>query len=116
MSDNLSAAELEFLAFLAFAYLEHDLVEDAVKLMEAGTLLFPNEAVLWRNLALGHLKSGDGRTALDAVRRYMHLSGDDAPGSTLRILESRALMQAGRDEEAREVFNRFVDERLARAD
>lgn len=80
----------------------------ALVLLLLANQIQPGNPTLLRHLALAFTAVGDGERALAALDALEALQGP-APG--LLLLRSRALLQAGRRDEARQLFRRYIAER-----
>lgn len=70
--------------------------------------MVPNDASLLRNLVIAFTAQGDGERALRAIEQMVTLEGES---SAVWLLRSRACWHAGRPDEARDSFKRYLQER-----
>ncbi|TLX63669.1 type III secretion protein [Stutzerimonas nosocomialis] len=70
--------------------------------------ILPDDAALLRSLVIAFTAQGDGERALRALERMVALEGE-SPGAWL--LRSRACWHAGRAQDARASFQRYLQER-----
>ncbi|WP_288583723.1 histidine kinase [uncultured Methylobacterium sp.] len=83
----------------------------AVTLLDLVLREAPADAGVLRLMAYARVATGDGAGALDALDRLVDLRDDDGDGdppAPLLLLRSQALRLAGRLDEGRATFRRFV--------
>jgi predicted Zn-dependent protease len=98
---------------LAQLWLRHGAPEKARTLLRGVTRLAPEAREPAKLLAWAEVACGDGPAALDAVERYRLLDPFADAGSPIELVRARALLLAGRNEDARVAFARFVQARRA---
>lgn len=103
---NRDAAKL--LHGLGVIYLRVGQTQRALGLLLLAMRIQPEDVALLRQLALAFTASGDGERAVAALDRLSALEGDS---TGLLLLRSRALLRAGRGDEARQLFRRYLSQR-----
>jgi Flp pilus assembly protein TadD len=104
----MSPRQRAFLHLLAHLFLRHGQAEKALVLLRAACRLAPDDRQLLKALAYAELLAGDAGAALNVVERFGRAGGDTQEGSPVQMIRARALLQLGRDAEARDCFGRFV--------
>jgi type III secretion protein Y len=107
----MNADQREYLALLAWFYLQHGEPEKALILLRAGARLAPDDRQILKSLAFAELAAGDAGGALASVERYQRAGGEAGPASPIQLIRARALLALGRGIEARDCFRRFIDAR-----
>jgi hypothetical protein len=77
----MNADQREYLALLAWFYLQHGEPEKALILLRAGARLAPDDRQILKSLAFAELAAGDAGGALASVERYQRAGGEAGPGS-----------------------------------
>jgi type III secretion protein Y len=95
------------LHLLGYIYGCHGQAKRGAAYLLIAAQLSPDNIEVLRTLTHLLTLDGDGEKALDTISRLESLDGNDHP--TLPLLKSRALHAAGRKEEARQVFDRFLE-------
>lgn len=85
------------------AYRQLDRVDDAVRVGERGTELFPEEASILSNLANAYNEAGDPDAAVETLERALEL---DPNLQNARIRQGNFLLQAGQVDDAIEALKR----------
>lgn len=109
----MSPEQREYLALLAWLYLQHGETDKAIVLLRAGARLAPDDIQILKMLAYAELTIGDAGSALASVERHARAGGDDHAASPIQLIRARALLALGRGIEARECFRRFIEARQA---
>ena len=104
---NRDAAKL--LQGLGVIYLRTGQAQRALGLLLLAVRIQPKDVALLRQLALAFTASGDGERAVATLDRLLMLEGES---TGLLLLRSRALLRAGRGGEARQLFRRYLSQRL----
>lgn len=97
---------MQLLHLLGYVYGCHGQAKRGAAYLLIAAQLAPDNTEVLRTLAHLLTLDGAGDKALDTISRLEVLDGSDHP--TLPLLKSRALHAAGRKEEARLVFNQFL--------
>src|SRR3954451_12410421 len=105
--------ERSLAALLAQLWLYHGAPEKARTLLRGAVRLAPGEPELLKLLAWAEVACGDGDAALAAVERYRVAEPFADEASPIELIRARALLLAGRAEEARAGFARFLRARAA---
>ncbi|MGI9504971.1 MAG: hypothetical protein ACR2RE_18150 [Geminicoccaceae bacterium] len=105
-----------FVHLLAEKSIRSGRINEAITLLEAALALHDDDSNLWKIYSYASLLSRSGKVTLAAVEKYRTLSGDFASKSPITLIESRALAQTGRWQEARELARRFINEGAGRSD
>lgn len=100
---------------LAQLWLRHEAPGKARTLLRGVVRLAPTAREPMKLLAWAEIACGDGPAALDAVERYRLLDPFADAASPIELIRARALLLAGRAEEARAAFARFAAARRALA-
>ena len=103
----MDADERALAGLLAQLWLRHGAPEKARTLLRGVARLAPDDGEILKLLAWAEVACGDGPAALDAVERYRMADpfADDA--SPIELIRARALLLAGRADDARAAFARF---------
>ncbi|HET6467202.1 MAG TPA: tetratricopeptide repeat protein [Geminicoccaceae bacterium] len=104
----MSPDQREYLALLAWLYLQHGEPAKALVLLRAGARLAPDDVQILKTLAYAELAVGEAGAALASVERFARAGGEAGPGSPIQLIRSKALLALGRGTEARDCFRRFV--------
>jgi type III secretion protein Y len=103
-----TADQREYLALLAWFYLQHGEPQKALVLLRAGARLAPDDLQILKSLAFAELAVGDAGGALASIERFARAGGEAGPGSPIQLIRAKALLALGRGIEARDCFRRFV--------
>ena len=111
----MDADESALAGLLAQLWLRHGAPEKARTLLRGVARLAPpdDDREILKLLAWAEVACGDGRAALDAVERYRVADPFADEASPIELVRARALLLAGRAEEARAAFARFLASRAA---
>lgn len=104
----MSTATGELLHVLGYLYLRCGQNRRALYLMRLADLLEPDDEGITKTLAVAYLSNRRPQEALEVISR---LKGDASQVHLASLLKSRALLQLGREEEARACFDRYVEQR-----
>ena len=107
----MDADESALAGLLAQLWLRHDAPDKARVLLRGVARLAPGDREILKLLAWAEVACGDGRAALDAVERYRMADPFADDGSPIEMVRARALLLAGRPEDARAAFARFLKRR-----
>lgn len=91
---------------LGFVYLRHGQPYRAVVLLIVAGQAAPERVDVLRTLCAALIEAGMGGQALDVVSRLAALEPDQADHPMMRRMHARALLAAGRADEARATFAR----------
>lgn len=103
---------VQLLHLLGYLYGCHGQAKRGVAYLLIAAQLSPDDVGILRTLAHLLTLDGAGEKALSTIARLEQLEDDRHPALTL--LKSRALHVAGRTEEARQTFRRFLEGRPLR--
>ena len=95
---------IDLIHCMGFIYLRHGQPYRAVVLLIVAGQAAPERADVLRTLAAALVEAGMGEQALDVIGRLAVLEPGQAGHPMMRRLHARALLAAGRAEEARAVF------------
>ncbi|GAB0059664.1 hypothetical protein IBA8401_06880 [Pseudomonas syringae] len=101
---------VELLTGLGNLYRRSGQPQRALVMLLIAIQLAPTDTALLHGLALAFTDSGDADRALAALDRLVEQQGESP---SLLLLRSRALWKAGRRDEARQCFRRYLDARRA---
>jgi len=104
-----NAETVRLLHILGYGYGGHGQTKRAIVLLMIATWLAPDDAPVLRTLAHTFLLDGAPEKALSVIDKLSSLEGDDHPA--LNLLRSRALRAAGQEEEARQAFFQYIEQR-----
>jgi type III secretion protein Y len=97
---------LQLLHALGYIYANYGQTKRALVLQLIASRIAPDDKALLRTLAYTFLSDGAPERALAVIARLQSLDEDDP---ALALLHSRALWEAGREIEARQMFSEFLD-------
>jgi len=101
----------DLLHALAFLYLRHGQNRRALSLMMLAARRVPNDPGLMRTLAFSFIVNDAAEEALEVIDRLEQIDREPAAGPMHWLLKARALLHAGRPDEAKALFRQFVDAR-----
>ena len=97
---SLTDDAIDLMHCLGYIYLRHGQPYRAVVLLIVAGQAAPERADILRTLAAALIESGMGEQALDVLARLTHV----APHRMIHLMRARALLLAGRKDEARHAF------------
>lgn len=106
-ASNRDVADL--LHSLGYLYARHGQERRGLAMLLIASQVAPDDPGVLKTLATTFISIGSGRRALAALDRIEQLGGED--GATLTLLRSRALWANGDPDEARRVFQTYVESR-----
>jgi type III secretion protein Y len=95
---------LDLVHCLGYIYLRHGQSYRAVVLLIVAAQMAPDRSDILRSLAASLIASGMGEQALDVITRILRLEPALQHHRMMRLMQARALLAAGRGEEARQIF------------
>jgi hypothetical protein len=106
--ERISARQRDLLCALAYVYLACGQQDKALPLIRVVDSFMPDDVGTLRVLAYTLLAHGKGEETLAALDRLVTLDDGDQARVAILLLRSHALRLAGRMDEARVCFQRFV--------
>ncbi|CAM2065499.1 Tetratricopeptide repeat protein [Sulfidibacter corallicola] len=103
--------EKEFLSLLGYFYLRNHKIDKAGILFRALLELYPNDAYLQRALAYTYLQQGKFEQCLLMADRFLDNPGSGSGKTEAFFIKSKALWGLGREDSARAMLNRYIEER-----
>ena len=101
--------QTEALQVLADVYLDQGLADRAAVLLEALTVLEPDNLQTFKALGYAQLEAGDYEAALAAVDALLRLGAPMPENAPALLLRSKALWAMGRVAEAQENLQRYLE-------
>lgn len=106
--DQLSGDEKDLLKMLAYVFLQHQKYEEALTLLKALKVLFPEDFHVSKTLSYVYLQSGMFEDSLLEVEYCLSLPDADHDKVNLRLIKSRALWGMGEKEAARNTWQGLI--------
>lgn len=103
----------EALSVLGYFFIQHGRPDKALTLFKALDVLFPDDAHVLKSLSYAYMAVGEPERALDAAARYLRIDAGAGDDAAIHLIRSRALWRLGQTDEARRVFQRFIEARRA---
>lgn len=109
----MTSEQKDLLHALTFLYLRHGQNRRALSLIMLAARRVPNDVGLMRTLAYAFIVNGAAEDALDVIEQLEQLDRAAGADQMRCLLKARALLHAGRQDEARALFRQYVEARKA---
>ena len=97
----------QFMAHMGHIYLQNGKLERARVIFHALQVLFPEDPYVHKACSYMYLLEGDYAAALQEANRYLLTARHDAGRIVGYLLGCKALWGMGREQEARDMFQRY---------
>lgn len=104
----LSEAQVIAMRVLADVYMEQDRADKAVVLLEALYSLEPKQGSILKSLCYAYLVAEHHELCLKMVSAYRKLESLNAQTSPILLIQGRALLALGREQEAQTAMDRYM--------